>query len=502
MDADGHWQRAASVAGDHRPLAVRHRAVIAESEKGAVACFPPPHQFHFPRDWTDNLKFAWIGPDPLDGLKRSGFGVRQVPDGGRAFEPWFNAPPGTKQRLGVFYLLARGKAEDAMTETLRYTRGDRFPKLKDHITFTSHYHMSVAVEAMARNFKGTPEFVGVFRDMGVDAVHIADFHGDGHPKDFGPLRLREMDAMFRECRRLSDDEFLLIPGEEINEFLGLPEPGRHPGHWMSLFPKPVYWVQKRAGGVPFIEAHPEFGRVYRVGSRADMVQLLERELGLAWVAHPRIKASSWTPDVFRNEDFYLSDIWLGAAWKAMPADLSRERLGERGLDLLDDMANWGHRKYLPGEVDVFKIDHTHELFGHMNVNYLRLDRVPRYDDGWQSILDALSSGQFFVTTGEVLLREFSVGGKESGGSLAAKDAAAPEVRAVVDWTFPLRFAGIISGDGQRVFRERIDLKDTTAFGSGTLTFRPKLEGKKWVRFEVWDVAANGAFSQPVWIKSN
>jgi len=38
---------------------------------------------------------------------------------------------------------------------------------------------------------------------------------------------------------------------------------------------------------------------------------------LVWAAHPRIKASSWTPDIFRNEDFYLSDSWLGGAWKAM-----------------------------------------------------------------------------------------------------------------------------------------------------------------------------------------
>ena len=80
---------------------------------------------------------------------------------------------------------------------------------------------------------------------------------------------------------------------------------------------------------------------------------------------------------------------LGAAWKAMPADLSRPRLGDRGLDLLDDMSNWGARKALLGEVDVFKIDHTHELYGHMNVNYVRLDRVPRFDEGWQPILEAM-----------------------------------------------------------------------------------------------------------------
>src|SRR5205807_4333625 len=102
-----------------------------------------------------------------------------------------------------------------------------------------------------------------------------------------------------------------------------------------------------------------------------MEKKMKQEKGLAWTAHPRIKASSWTPDIFRHEDFYLSDRWLGAAWKAMPADLLRQRLGERALDLLDDMANWGQKKYLPGEVDVFKLDHTHELYGAMNVNYVR-----------------------------------------------------------------------------------------------------------------------------------
>ena len=103
-----------------------------------------------------------------------------------------------------------------MRETLRYTHDDQFVKVRGHITFTSHYHMAVAMDAMARQFQGVPEFVGVFKEMGVNAVHIADFHGDGHPKDPGPLRLPEVDAMNKECRRLSSADFLLVPGEEIN----------------------------------------------------------------------------------------------------------------------------------------------------------------------------------------------------------------------------------------------------------------------------------------------
>src|SRR5262249_50650938 len=158
--------------------------------------------------------------------------------------------------------------------------------------------------------------------------------------------------------------------------------------------KPVYWVMQRQADQPVAEPHPKYGTLYRVSSTEDMMALLQREHGLAWTAHPRIKASNWTPDAFRDREYFQADFWLGAAWKAMPADLSRPKLGERALDLMDDMANWGHRKYLPGEVDVFKIDTTHELYGHMNINYLRLPRVPRFDSGWPEILDVLCNGQF------------------------------------------------------------------------------------------------------------
>ncbi len=505
-DTEGRLQRAdLGAASAHRPIAVRHRAIVAEGEAGSLACFPPPHQFFFPRDWTDNLSTVWTGRAPGAEGGPVGIGIRQPPRGGGNFVPWFNAPPGTRQRLAAFYVLSRGPAGDALRETLRYTHGDRFPALPGHLVLTTHWHMAIAVASMAEDFRTRsplpiPSFVKIFKDMGVNLVHLAEFHGDGHQGDPGPLRLPELEAMFAECRRLSDAELLFIPGEEVNTFLGIAEPGKHPGHWMSLFPRPVYWALKRAPGEPFAGEHPKYGRVYRVGSRADMIRLLEEEKGLAWAAHPRIKASSWTPDIFRKEDFYLADTWLGAAWKSMPADLSRPRLGERSLDLLDDMSNWGGRKYLPGEVDVFKIDPAHELYGHMNVNYVRLDRLPRFSEGWQPLLDALRGGRFFVTTGEVLIRAFSVGGKASGETLDLPPDGKVELRTALEWTFPLEFADVISGDGEKVYRERIPLADTQAFGSRALTLDLDLKGRRWVRFEVWDAAANGAFTQPVWTR--
>jgi hypothetical protein len=510
IDTEGKLQRAAPApnASDCR-LAVRHRALCAETDTGSLVCFPPPHQYFFPRDLTENLRTVWYGRAHSPAFdSRFGFGIRQAPRGGGSFVPWFNAPPATDQHLGVFYLLSSGNAERALAQALRYTRSDRFPTLPGYHTLTSHWHMATAVAALAEKSSGaprsTPDFVRMFKAMGVQMVHLAEFHGDGHPQDPGPIRLREMQAIFDECRRLSDDQLLLLPGEEANTFLGLPQPGRHGGHWMYMFPRPVYWTMKRAVGQPFVEELRPYGKVYHVGDRTDMLRLLESERGLAWTSHPRIKSSSWTPDIFRHEDFYLSDRWLGAAWKAMPADLSHDRLGRRALELLDDMANWGQRKYLLGEVDVFKLDHTHELYGHMNINYLRLqpDRMPRFDEGWQAVVDALHAGRFFVTTGEVLIPEFTVAGAGSGAEVAVTPGARPDVRIDLNWTFPLRFVELISGDGSHVFRERIDCSDTGPFGHRTLHLAPDLSGRSWVRAEAWDVAANGAFTQPVWLRTS
>ncbi len=514
IDTEGklHWELTAADAPD-TPEAVRHRTIVAEVDGGSIACFPPPHQYFFPRDWTDNLKTVWHGKNhrhlstghhSLAG-SGNGFGIRQPETGGGNYVPWFNAPPGTEQRLGVFYLLSRGSAEDALREVLKFTHGDRFPELPGYKTFTSHWHMAFTVDAMKKKTDGVsplpvPDLVGVFKGLGVNAVHVAEFHGDGHPDDPGPVRLAELDAMFQECRRLSDDKLLMIPGEEANLYLGPRKPGRNPGHWLEMFPKPVYFTMKRAPGQPFVEEDPKYGTVYHVGDTEDMFRLLDREHGLAWTAHARIKASNFTPDLYKDEDFFKGETWLGAAWKAMPADLSRPRLGERVLNLLDDMSNWGRKKIVLGEVDTFKLDHTHEVYAHMNVNYVKLDKLPRFDEGWQPILDSLRGGRFFVTTGEVLLHSATIGGKEGGQTLTLAPGGPSDVVVDLSWTFPLRSLEIVSGDGSKVYRERLDLSDTTPFGRKTLTLKPDLTGRTWARLEVWDIATDGAFTQPVWIE--
>ena len=210
-----------------------------------------------------------------------------------------------------------------------------------------------------------------------------------------------------------------------------------------------------------------------------------------------MKGSTGFPDAYKDEEFFLSEHFLGGAWKAMPADYSREMIGWRVLDLEDDMANWGAKKYILGEVDIFKIYEDYELFGTMNINYLRLDEIPDYEDGWQPVVDALAKGEFFVTTGEVLISDFSLAGAESGNSISPTESAA--LIAELEWTYPLAYMEIVSGDGDAIYRDRIDLAHTTEFSAETIERTIDLSERRWVRIEVWDIARNGAFTQPVWI---
>src|SRR5207244_8902333 len=109
-------------------------------------------------------------------------------------------------------------------------------------------------------------------------------------------------------------------------------------------------------------------------------------------------------------------------------------------------------------------------------------------------------GRCFVTTGEVLIPAFAVGGRASGETLRLGDGATATVTARVEWTFPPSFAEVIWGDGAAVHRQRVDLSAERAFGGTDLRVDVALRGARWVRLEVWDVARNGAFTQPVWVE--
>ncbi len=476
-----------------KDLAVKYRTITASTSAGALALFPAPHQYFYPLDEAFNLKFTWYGKDYRDMAKGYGMGIRQELKGDNRFVPWFNAPPKSEQRMNFFCLLSDVDASDAFGAVKQFTNNDKYVKLPGFKTMSSHFHNEFIMNVVmaGKPIPEKPEFVEVFKKLGVDMVHLGEFHYTAHPRGPVDQRLAELKALFEQCQRLSDDEFLLMPGEEPNEFFG--------GHWLQIFPKPVYWIMSRDKGVPYVEEKPGFGKVYHIGDKKDMLKLLEDEQGLAWTAHARTKGSVNAPDVYAEEDFFLSDRFMGAAWKAMPADLSQPRLGDRVLGLLDDMNNWGLKKTVIAEADLFTITHQNEMYAHNNVNYMMMDKIPDYKLGWAPVVEAMQKGKFFGSTGEVLIPELKVNGKISGETLKLNTDGTADVAIKLHWTFPMNFIEVVSGDGLRVYREKVDLSKTKAFGNQLFQFKAKLKGRKWLRVAAWDIAANGAFSQTFYI---
>jgi len=172
----------------------------------------------------------------------------------------------------------------------------------------------------------------------------------------------------------------------------------------------------------------------------------------------------------------------------MPSDLSSPRLGERGFKTLDDLNNLGLHKHMVGEVDVFQISAADELYAHMNINYLRLPSVPSFDS-YDQVIKAAAKGDGFITTGEILLPDVA---------LSAISDHRIKVTANISSTFPLRMAEVVWGDGAHTRHEIIDLQSTPAFDLHNYTWQAETPGWKWARFAVWDIAGDGAFTNPIW----
>lgn len=475
-DTDGQFRSA--VANGFQPERVQHkvryRAMATAAGSGSVAAFPAPHQYFFPRDFTSNLSQNWH----RSWRGRVSLGIRQVRDTNWQFYPWANAPPGTDQSLSVFLLPSAGPPEDVLEDVLRYTNRDRFAALEGFKTMAAHFHLAYTVQALEHGMDWVPPFKPVLQEMGVNAAIIMDFHGDGHPRDLTELRLRELDSFFNACKKMSGKDFLLIPSEEANVHFG--------GHWGLIFPKPIYWWMNRPEGGGFVSKHKRYGTVYSTADAAELLELVRREGGWMYQTHARTKGSTGYPDAIQDSAHFRDPRYFGAGWKAMPSDLSSPRLGERGLTLLDDMHNWGLNKRLLGEVDVFQFDHTHEVYAHMNVNYIKIGRLPNFEN-YGRLLEPLLAGEFFVSTGEVLLPSWDIGGTDEE----------IEVRADVRGTFPLLFAEVVWGDGSGTQRQIFDLSETGEFSNGSYNWKVRAPDWTWARLAIWDVAANGAFVNPV-----
>jgi len=468
----------------------QNRMIVAEATGGALAAFPPPHTFFFTREKDTNLGFVWYRKD-AEGKFGIGVGFPEREDEPRYVQNFalYNAPPGTVQKMGVYFYASPEAGEPVRQAVLAFTHGDAFKPLPGYKTFVNHFHLDFTGRQRASGSLDTPfQDLVAMRSLGLNIIGLSDFHFELHPRDPGPLRLSEQKDYFDASRRASDKDFLVVPWEEPSAYFG--------GHYNILWPKDVYWTKVRQPEQPFVEEVAGYGKVYHTGSAEDVQKMMDLEGAYWYHAHPRTKSTTGYPDLIWDKPYMKNDRYLGVAFKpGMGQDNSEVRMCDwRCFDAIDTMNNMyaglGIKpKYVIADIDTYRKGPEDDLYANFPVNYLKIDKTPGPEDDYSPILKALHEGNFFATTGEILIRNYSVAGTGNQRTITAD----------VDWTFPLNIVEVVWSDGKKVDRQVISATDTAPFGTKHFAIPFDATGKAWVRFAVWDSAGNGAFVQPVWL---
>jgi len=486
-DTSGAWQahRVGGSKADDVPLKTTGRVVIAErSGAGSIVAFPPPHTFFWAREVAINLGYNWYRED--DGATFA-VGIRQAEredeSEGQANFALYSARPGTTQRMTLFLYPSTAPAPGAYDQALAFTHGDRYQSLPGYQVMNHHYHMDLGQRLGAAGSLDAPipDLVAL-KALGITIVSQIDSVGVGRNDD--PLQIRY--NSIEGARRHSDANFLVLPNQEYyNSPLG--------GHTDLLFSHPVYWTEGRPPNTPLASDDPKYGTVYRIGSADDLMEMARREDVLINMPHPRTKGSTGYPDAIKDQPFFNDPHYqgVGVRW-GMGLDRSEVRICEyRCQPLIDDMNNWVADRPEPPKyiLSISEVRHQQpgdEIYASAPVTYVKLQAVPK-PEAAGVVVRALMRGDSFVTSGEVLLPSYAVNGTGDRRTIVAD----------VEWTFPLSFVEVIWGDGSTSDRQVISAADLPAMSRKRFEIPFNAAGRKWVRFAAWDVAGNGAMSQPV-----
>lgn len=473
------------------PLKTSNRLLIAEGgSAGSIATFPPPHNFFWARESAQVLGYNWYRKDSDTSFS---FGVRQAEN---EEEPrikgnfaLYSARPGTSQHMAVYFYVSADPAPATRTAVMAFTHDDHFKPLPGYQVMTHHYHMRFGLRLLAEAGPDAEiEDLRALKSVGINIVSPVDNVGTGGGAGNRPAAdtLRMIAASVEGARRHSDKDFLVMADQEFyGSVLG--------GHTDLLFSHPVFWTYGRTAGQPLVEDDPKYGKVYHIGAADDLMEMVKREDIMMSMPHPRTKNNAGYPDGFKDKEFFKDAHFQGVGFRwGMGLDLSERRLCEyRCLALQDDLLNWyaddpTPPKYLLGISEVQRQTFGDGIYSSAPVNYLKMNALPNPNDP-SPVIKTLMRGEYFVTSGEVLIPSYSLQGTGNKRTIVAD----------VEWTFPLDFVEVVWGDGQQTDRQIISTTDLPAFGKHHFQIPFDTTGKKWVRFAAWDSAGNGALVQPV-----
>jgi hypothetical protein len=500
---------------DAAPMVLQsaNRLAAAEVPGGSIATFPPPHNFFWQSELAINLGNSWYSKDSDSSFA---FGVREAETqadpiyAGRGAtdtrENWAlrNARPGTWQRMPVYFYVGLESGQGTIESALAFTRGDHYKPLPGYQVMATHFHTNSVPRLLKLGGLNAmlPDYE-VARAAGINIFGTVDSGsgpgatGDSEQAIVAALvaggHAQNLALAYEAARLHSDKDFVVMPNEEIGfgRYAGLDK--AMGGHNDLLVSHPVYWNPGRAPGQPLVEEDPKYGKVYHIGSPADLMEMTHHEDLLIYMPHPRAKGSTGLPDSIKDTAHFQDANWRGIGFRwGLGVDGSEVRFSDyRCQPLFDDMNNWvadlpTPPKYIHVISEFEAIGYEDDFYANNPVDYIRLDKLPGLDD-WKPIIYALKRGDYFTTSGEVLIPSYAVEGTGNQRRIVAD----------VEWTFPLDFAEVVWGDGEKTDRQIISATNLPAFGRHHFQIPFDATGKKWVRFAVWDSAGNGAMVQPI-----
>jgi len=516
------------------PAVVRaaNRLIAAQVHGGAISAFPPPHNFFWTRELSVNLGYNWYRKDSSQTFS---FGIRQSES--EAEQAWagrgagdfsqnfalYNARPGTWQHMPVFFVVGSGTADTVMNSTLRYTRNDHYKAIPGYWIMSTHYHNHPVSRLLGGGSLDNelPDYelaratgINIFGEIGEtyyarkaltkdtvtdsevkefsEAVETGRVLPEPLIRKFQAIRLKGQELYYKVARLHSRKDFLVMPNEEIYTDVRF---GGLGGHNDVLVSHPVFWTngEEHVTGQALVENDTHYGKVYHIGTPRDLMEMVHREQMLIFMPHPDTKNSAGYPAAFKDSFFFRDPQYRGIGFRwGMGVDRSESRLSDyRCMPLFDEMNNWVANlttppKYMHAITETYEIGPGDDFYANNPVSYVKVHGKPHLDD-WRPITDAMMSGDFFVTSGEVLIPSYRVEGTGSHRTIVAE----------VEWTFPLDYLEVVWGDGDHTDRQIFSGTSLAAFGKKTFRLPFDAAGKKWVRFAVWDAAGNGAFVQPI-----
>ena len=111
-------------------------------------------------------------------------------------------------------------------------------------------------------------------------------------------------------------------------------------------------------------------------------------------------------------------------------------------------------KYIQAITETYQQGPGDDIYANSPVQLREAGHAARQHDDWSPIIDAMKRGDYFWTSGEVLIPTYAVQGTGAKRTIAAD----------VEWTFPLDFVEVVWGDGEKTDRQIIPATDLPPFG--------------------------------------